>query len=337
MVKYIIVILTLSIFMSSCGNNTRLEEKVVAGYALGTTYHIKYLSSQDLDYRNSIDSIFYAVVNSMSIYVPTSDISKINSGDTTVVVDHMFKDVYMYSAKIFKETDGMFDPTIGVMVNAWGFGPKKFLNDLDENKVKELMKSVGFDKTRILANGVLEKNYSDTQLNFDAIAKGYTLDRVAVLFRENNIDNYLIEIGGEVVASGNKIDGSKWRIGIDDPHQKETRSLIDVVSVSSVSMATSGNYRRFRMDSLTGERYVHTINAKTGFTSRSNVMSATVIAKNCALADGYATAFMAMGLDATKSFLDNHLELDAYLIYIDEDGHWRKFMTERFKPFLSKK
>ena len=334
--KLSIVLLFVSIIFSSCSNETQLVEKSLAGYVIGTTYHIKYLSENGNGYQQQIDSIYEAIIQSMSTYVPSSDISKINLGDTTIVVDHMFVDVYKASEKIWRESDGAFDPTIGIMVNAWGFGPKGQLNNLTKEKVNELMKTVGFDKTRILDNGVFHKDFPETQIDFNAIAKGYTLDRVATFFDSKGIENYLIEIGGEIVAKGKKIDGSKWRIGIDDPNQNESRPLTAIIDITDKAMATSGNYRRFRIDSLTGEKYVHTINAKTGFTSRSNMVSASVMAKNCTLADGYATTFMAMGLEDTKAFLKKHPELEAYLIYADEDGNWKTFMTKEFAKDLEK-
>ncbi|MEN8138546.1 MAG: FAD:protein FMN transferase [Bacteroidota bacterium] len=330
-----IVSVFLGVVLTSCGN-VEVKEHSLAGYTLGTTYHIKYLSPGDEDLQPQLDSIYDVIINSMSTYVPTSDISKINKGDSAVVVDHMFVDVYKASEKIWKESGGMFDPTIGIMVNAWGFGPKGQLNNLTDEKVNELMKTVGFDKTRILSNGVFQKDYPETQIDFNAIAKGYTLDRVAVFFDQRNIDSYLIEIGGEIVAKGKKLNGDVWRIGIDDPNQEVDgkRSLTAIIDITDKAMATSGNYRNFRLDSLTGEKYVHTINAKTGFTSRSNMLSASVIAKNCTLADGYATTFMAMGLEETKAFLTRHPEIDAYLIYVDEDGNWKKYMTEVFKESI---
>ena len=332
--KNIFSFLFIGVLFYSCSNEPRLLEKSLAGYTLGTSYHIKYLSETDISYQQQIDSIYDVIVRSMSTYEPNSDISKINLGDTTIIVDHMFIDVYKASEKIWKETDGIFDPTIGIMVNAWGFGPKGQLNNLDNKKVEELMKYVGFSKTKILPNGIFHKDYSETQIDFNAIAKGYTLDRVAVFFNKEGVNNYLIEIGGEIVAKGSKLDGSKWRIGIDDPNQKDNRHLTAIVDITDKAMATSGNYRRYRIDSLTGEKYVHTINTKTGFTSRSNMLSASVMAENCTLADGYATSFMAMGLNKTKVFLSNHPELDAYLIYTDEDGNWKKHMTKAFSESL---
>ena len=332
--KNIFSFLFLGTLFFSCSNESILIEKSLAGYTLGTTYHIKYLSENDNDYQQQIDSIYEVVVKSMSTYEPSSDISKINSGDSTIIVDQMFVDVYKASEKIWKETDGVFDPTIGIMVNTWGFGPSGQLNNLDDAKIKELMKFVGFNKTRILPSGIFQKDYIETQIDFNAIAKGYTLDRVAVFFNKKGVNNYLIEIGGEIVARGNKLDGSKWRIGIDDPNQKKNRHLTAIIDITDKAMATSGNYRRYRIDSLTGEKYVHTINTKTGFTSRSNMLSASVMAENCTLADGYATSFMAMGLNKTKLFLGIHPELDAYLIYTDEDGNWKKYMTKAFSESL---
>ena len=333
----IIALLFLGVFVTSCSEDKDLVVHSLSGFTLGTTYHIKYLSDSDKNLQPEIDSVYMAIIKSMSTYVPSSDISRINK-DTTVVVDHMFVDVYNTSIKVWEESDGMFDPTIGLLVNAWGFGPKGQLNDLTKSKVAELMRTVGLDKTRVLSDGRFHMDLKGTQIDFNAIAKGYTLDRVAVFFDGIGVNNYLIEIGGEIVAKGHKLNGAVWRIGIDDPKPDDVdeRPLTAIIDITDKAMATSGNYRRFRIDSLTGEKFVHTVNAKTGFTSRSNMLSASVIAENCTLADAYATTFMAMGLNETKEFLKKHPELDAYLIYVDEDGNWKKYYTKAFAESLEK-
>ena len=339
MTKNILALLiSITFFVASCKNEPQTIEKTVTGYTLGTPFHIKYLSKGGKDYRLQLDSIYKGIVHSMSTYEKGSDIDRVNKGDTTVVVDQLFKDVYYSSKKIWEESDGMFDPTIGIMVNAWGFGPKTTINSLDKSEIKKLMITVGFEKTRILTNGIFQKDYKDTQIDFNAIAKGYTLDRVAVFLDSKGVKNYMIEIGGEIVVKGKKLDGSLWRIGIDDPDQENggERVLTAIIDITDKAMATSGNYRKFRLDSLTGEKFVHTINAKTGMATRSNMLSASVMAKNCTLADGYATTFMAMGLEKTKEFLKKHPELDAYLIYSDDEGKWQTYMTKQFKVALEK-
>lgn len=331
-------LLVLAIIFTSCNTEPKLMEKSMAGYTLGTTYHIKYLTPKDVDLRPSIDSIYKAIVKSMSTYDTKSDISRINRGEKNVVVDKMFIEVYKASKKICEETNGMFDPTIGIMVDLWGFGPKHKYVEVDKKMVKKMMKYVGIKKTGIRANNTFYKKYKQTILDFNAIAKGYTLDRVGAFFDNRGIKNYLIEIGGEILAKGYRIDGKSWRVGIDNPSNSgnQSRPLSAILDITDKAMATSGNYRNFRVDEFTGEKYVHTINAKTGMTSRSNMLSVSVMAKNCMLADGYATAFMAMGLKDTKSFLKKHTDVDVYAIYVDEEGVWRKFMTEEFTKYIEK-
>ncbi|MCK5825312.1 MAG: FAD:protein FMN transferase [Ichthyobacteriaceae bacterium] len=334
-IPFTLLVVAMAIF-SSCNNNKPIE-KTSSGYTLGTTYHIKYYAPDDVNYQTQFDSIYQAIVKSMSTYVPSSDISKINNGED-IIVDDMFKDVYKTSKKVWNETDGIFDPTIGIIVNAWGFGPKGEIEDLSDNTIGKLMETVGLEKTKIMDDGTFYKKNPKTQIDFNAIAKGYTLDRVAVFLDSKNVKNYLIEIGGEIVAKGVKQNGKLWKIGIDDPdkHSGESRPLTAVLSITDKAMATSGNYRRYRIDSLTGEKFVHTINTKTGYTSRSNMLSASVIAENCTLADAYATSFMAMGLGKSKEFLNKHSELDAYLIYIDSKGKWQKYITKGFDEKLDK-
>jgi thiamine biosynthesis lipoprotein len=321
----------LLIIYTSCSTESRVENSA-AGYTLGTSFHIKFISDQTLDIQEPLDSIFKEIIRSMSTYVNNSDITKINNGDSTVVVDKMFTEVYNLSKRINSETDGMFDPTIGILVNAWGFGPKRQLVELDSAKVKEMMSFVGISKTSIDQNGVFAKKYEQTQIDFNAIAKGYTVDMVAKYLESIGVKDYLVEIGGEIVAKGVKLNGEKWRIGIDQPVEINSgnRPLNTILSLTNVAMATSGNYRNYHIDTLTGEKYVHTMNARTGYPSKSNMLSATVLASDCASADAYATTFMAMGLKESKEFLEKHSEIDAYLIYTNFEGEYQVYKTTYF-------
>jgi thiamine biosynthesis lipoprotein len=319
------------IFFISCSTENRVENSA-AGFTLGTSFHVKFISDKSLDIQEPLDSIFKEIVGSMSTYVSNSDITKINNGDTSIVVDKMFTEVYELSKRINEETDGMFDPTVGIIVNAWGFGPKRQLADLDSAKVTELMNYVGISKTRIDQNGVFVKDHLETQIDFNAIAKGYTVDMVAKYLESIGVKDYLVEIGGEIVAKGVKLNGEKWRIGIDQPLEINdgSRPLNTVLSLTDIAMATSGNYRNFHIDTLTGEKYVHTMNARTGYPSKSNMLSATVLASDCASADAYATTFMAMGLKESRSFLEQHSEIEAYLIYTNFDGEYKIYKTKYF-------
>ena len=316
MKKYLGFIVVLLLF--SC-NNKEHNLKVIKGNAIGTTFSIRYLSASTINFESKIDSLIKAINKSTSTYIPTSDISRINKGDTTVVIDTYFEEVFTKSEKIYTETNGDFDPTIGVLVNAWGFGPGNKIENLDSVKIKELLKFVGFEKVEIKKGKVI-KQYPEIYFDFNAIGKGFLVDVVGRLFEEYNIQNYLVEIGGEIRARGVNEKNSPWRIAIENPNFDGTRSFASTLQLHDESIATSGNYRKFRT-TKSGKKYVHTINTKTGFASESNLLSASVISKSdCADVDGYATAFMAMGLEKTQNFLQNHSELKAFLIYVDEDG-----------------
>lgn len=316
----------------SCGDRTKSWIKNAnTGGALGTSYSIIYLAKDSLNFQKGIDSVFYAVNASMSTYLPDSDISKINNGDSTVVIDHMFEEVLTIAKEVYTVTDGYFDPTVGVLVNAWGFGPEKGIK-MDSASVKELLKYVGLNKVRLTTEHQIQKDFSEIQLDFNAIAKGYAIDRLAAYLDSEEIDNYLVEVGGEIVTKGeNRTKNKMWVVGVDDPQVELGRQLKITLTLKDKALASSGNYRKFRIDSLTGKRYVHTIDPKTGFTKNSNVLAASVIAENCAMADAYATAFMAMDLHKSMGILENITGLEGYLIYLDETGAVQEFMTPGFK------
>lgn len=301
------------------------------GGALGTSYSITYLSPESLNYQEEIDSVFQVVNQSMSTYWPESDISRINRGDSTVVVDAMFREVFELSKEVYGKTNGYFDPTVGVLVNAWGFGPGKAM-ELDSTRVDSLLRYVGFDKVSLTEDGRIRKKDPAISFDFNAIAKGYAIDRLAFMLDEKGIDHYLVEVGGEIVAKGeNKIRNKPWVLGIDDPQVEEGRRLKVALQLKDRALASSGNYRKFRIDSITGEKFVHTIDPISGFTKNSRVLSASVIAPSCAEADAFATAFMAMDLVDSKAILDKEKQLEAYLVYLDEAQEVQEFITEGFR------
>lgn len=313
-------ILCLLFSLIAC-NNPKEKLKVLNGYAIGTTYTIKYEAVDETNFEKEIDSLITAINKSTSTYIPTSDISKINSGDTTVVIDAYFEEVFRKSERIYYETEGLFDPTVGVLVNAWGFGPEKPLNHLSPSQVDSLLQYVGFNKVS-LKNHHITKEYPSIYFDFNAIGKGYLVDVIGRKFEAHQVSNYLIEIGGEIRARGVNGDGVPWRVAIENPNEDGTRSYAQAISLNNESIATSGNYRKFRIDT-DGQKYVHTINPITGYTSASNLLSASVIStKDCADVDGYATAFMAMGLDKTIAFVENRSDLKVFLIFAKEDGSY---------------
>lgn len=323
MKKAFFIFLFSSLFtLTSCKNEINTPIKL-QGFVFGTSYNIIYYDV-GISFEEEIIQLFEDINNSISTYIPTSDISRINSGDSGVIVDAYFKEIFSKSERIFKETKGYFDPTVGNLVNAWGFGPEKPLNNLDSSSVKDLMKFVGFDKVTI-ENNQVNKKYSETYFDFNSIGKGYGLDIIARFLESKKIKNYLIEIGGEVRVKGTKPEGKIWTVQLENPNTDGSRSAYTYLQLTNSSMASSGNYRKFRM-APTGEKYVHTINPKTGFALESNLLAATVIAElDCADVDAYATSFMAMGLEKTVKFLEDKPHLKVVLIYVNEAGDLAEF------------
>ncbi|WP_222983521.1 FAD:protein FMN transferase [Flagellimonas meishanensis] len=304
------------------------------GNALGTTYSIIYMADGPLDFQREIDSVLQVLNQSLSTYIPTSDISRINDGDSTVVVDHMFQEVFEVSTQVHGASNGYFDPTVGVLANAWGFGPGEPMN-LDSLKVDSLLKYVGWEKVRLMGDRTIQKNHPGIRFDFNAVAKGYAIDRLGALLDTKGIKNYLVEVGGEILAKGtNVVSDKKWTVGIDDPQVETGRQLKLIVSLEDRAMASSGNYRKFRIDTETGEKFVHTIDPKTGYTKNSHVLATSVVAPNCAQADAFATAFMAMDLEDSKMVLKEQGQLEAYIIYLDDEGNTQEFMTQGFAELI---
>ena len=286
------------------------------GFVFGTVYNITYESDKDL--QKDIEAELQKVDNSLSPFNPTSMISKINRNEN-VEVDDMFAEVFNLAEKISAETDGAFDITVAPMVNAWGFGFKTG-NMPDSKQLDSLRAIVGFHKVA-LENGRVVKKNRRTMLDCSAIAKGYGCDVVARFLQGKGIKNYMVEIGGEIVTCGVNDQRMPWKIGVTKPTDDSlsvNEELQTVLNVTNKAMATSGNYRNFYYKN--GKKYAHTIDPKTGRPVQHNILSATVLADDCATADAYATSFMVLGLDKTKKVLEKHPELMAYFIYSDKNG-----------------
>lgn len=317
-----------------CNSPAVLQRQDFRGGALGTTYSIITYSEDPIDFSKGIDSVFTVFNRSMSTYIPESDISKINAGDSILQVDEMFREVFEQAGEIWKFSDGYFDPTVGILVDAWGFGPGTALQ-MDTVTVDSLLRYVGFDKVHLTNDNRVIKEYPQIQLDFNAIAKGFSIDRLARMIEAAGVQHYLIEVGGELRTGGINPDKNQpWNVGIDDPRITDGRSVMRVVALSNRSMASSGNYRKFRIDPQTGEKFVHTIDPHTGFTRSSNVLATSVIAPNCMIADAYATTLMAMELDRAKELLEAHKELEGYIVYLDDSGNLQEFMTGGFKDLI---
>ncbi|MEE9407567.1 MAG: FAD:protein FMN transferase [Polaribacter sp.] len=327
--KILLLLSILAIFFG-CQKKEQLSKDIrLKGFVFGTTYNIVYLDSKE-NFQKSIDSLFFLMNKSLSTYIPTSDISRINKGDSTVVVDHLFTEVFIKSKRIYRETNGYFDPTVGNLVNSWGFGPKNEKKNLTKEEVNEQMQSVGLDKVS-LENGKIIKHNPKIYLDFNSIAKGLGIDVIARFLESKKTDNYLVEIGGEIRTKGFKKDSLPWIVKLVDPIKKDSNNGFKEINLSNKSMATSGNYRKFR-ETKDGTKYVHTVNPKTGFAIESNLLSASVIAnKDCADVDAYATAFMAMGLEKTKYFLKTNNNIKVILIFTNNRGDLEEFSTYTYK------
>jgi len=307
--KKSIILLVLLTSLFSCTKekkNIKLTDAV-----FGTSYSILY--DAESNYQKQIDSLFYVINKSLSTYQENSDISKINRNEAKEVDAHFIK-VYTASRQFYTQTDSVFDPTIGTVVNALGFGPEKKIEKLDSLKIDSLMQFVGLDKT-YQAGNLLFKKYPETFLDFNAIAKGYAVDVVAEFLESKKVENYLVEIGGEIRTKGINVEKETvWTVGIDKPNFEGTQSVLKAIPLQDVAMATSGTYRKFKLDE-NGKRYAHIIDAKTGYSSKTHLLSVSVIAPNCMTADAFATAFQAMGMEKTKAFLKNHPEFKVFIVF----------------------
>jgi thiamine biosynthesis lipoprotein len=328
-IKNILVLSVFAAVLTTCTKEEKPKARTLKGLIFGTSYKIMY-SGSEKDHQKSIDSLFYLVNTSLSTYIPTSDISKINNGDTTIVIDDYFLEVFNKAKIIFKETDGYFDPTVGNLVNSWGFGPKNEINNLTIDEVNAQMEFVGLDKVTIVNKKVVKEN-PKIYLDFNAIAKGFGIDVIGRFLETKKIGNYLVEIGGEIRARGKKVNGELWRVGFENPNTDGSRSILKLINLSDKSMASSGNYRKFRITE-DGKKYVHTVNPKTGLATESNLLSVSVIArKDCADVDAYATAFMAMGLDKTKEFLSSQNALEVILVFFNQKGEIEQFTIDTYE------
>lgn len=320
-----------SFILLGCKNDKAVQ---LIGEAQGTTYSIIYYSDENTSYKSEVDSILKSIDLSLSTYVPNSIISRINNNDTPVVADKYFMDVFNKAQEISSLTDGAFDITVAPVINAWGFGFTKKA-EVDSAMIDSLLNYVGYKNIRFEKDKVI-KPAPPVMLDFNAIAQGYTVDVLAAFLEGKGLRNYMIELGGEVKTKGKKIDSSPWKIGIDQPNETETngRPLQAIIELENNALATSGNYRKFYIEN--GKKYAHIIDPKTGYPVNHNLLSATVIAKDCMTADALATAFMVMGMEKAKQFLSAHknLDLEVYFIY-DENGSLKTYYSDTLKDRIS--
>ncbi len=285
------------------------------GRIFGTVYHATYQCDSSL--QKLIEAELQRVDNSLSMFNPQSTISLINSNES-LTTDSLFRYVFTISQQISQATNGAFDITVAPLVNAWGFG---FKNQQlpDSAQVDSLRQLVGWQRVSINGENELVKADPRMVLDCSAVAKGFGSDQVAALLRNRGIQNFMIEIGGEVVVNGVNPKGKPWRIGISTPNEQVQGKLQETIELTQGAMATSGNYRNF-YTTEDGRKVAHTINPHTGYPVQHSILSSTVLAPTCAMADAFATAFMVMGLDSAQAVLEAHPELQAYFICSTAEG-----------------
>jgi thiamine biosynthesis lipoprotein len=302
------------------------------GMIFGTIYHITYQNEQDL--QKEIEQELMKVDASLSPFNAHSVITHINNNEA-VELDSMFVEVFRTAMQVSEETNGAFDITVAPLVNAWGFG---FKNDslMTREKIDSIRKFVGYKKVS-LAEGKVVKQDDRTMLDCSAIAKGYGCDVAARLLERKGINNYMVEIGGEIVVKGKNSQRTAWNIGVNKPVDDSLSTdgeIQTILQLSDIAMATSGNYRNFYYKE--GKKYAHTIDPKTGYPVQHSILSATVLAGTCVVADAYATSFMVMGLERAKQVLKAHPELLAYFIYADEKGTNRVYYSPELERKIKK-
>lgn len=310
-------------------NNVVVQEPVVFtihGQTMGTYYDIKYVATEEFKLQKGVDSVLNRFEGLLSNWIPTSDVSRFNASDTISNYSDEFAVLLNVSAEVYQETEGAFDPTVGPLIKRWGFAEKERNENPTQFELDSLNQLVGFNKIET-SNGVTTKLHG-VELNLSAIAKGYGCDVVAAHLDFLGLQNYKVEIGGEVYCKGIKPEVKPWKIGIEKPVEGQ-QELHSVVIIDNCAMATSGNYRNFFVKD--GVKYAHTIDPKTGKPVQREILSASVVAENCMLADAYATAFMVMGLEKTKKLCANRNDLDVFLIYELEEGNQEVWMTEGMK------
>lgn len=323
-----------SLFLLISCSEKELELKyTLRGRAQGTTYSIVYMAPSGRDYHTQVDSVLFEVDRSLSAWNPNSTLSKVNSGELDSVVDPLFITCIKAGQRISRETGGAFDMTVGPLVNFWGFGAEQ-RGELDSAVVDSLLELTGFYNLRVGSDGKITRPRG-LKIDVNAIAQGYSVDLLAEWFDTKGITNYLIEVGGEMKARGVNLEGNPWIVGIDKPSEEIQEQRFQViVNLDSASLATSGNYRKFFVDSVSGIKYSHTIDPQTGYPVRDRLLSVSIVTPSCMDADAIATACMVMGLDKAKAFVQSRSDIEAYFVFGGLTGDWEVWSTEGFDAMV---
>ena len=373
----VVTLLLITFLLVRCGENQESKNTLgkvvpndffqISGYAQGTTYSIVYQDSLKRDLSNSIDSLLKDYDSYLSTYVDTSLISQFNNSESSptssktswnndfldleIQSDGIFEDCFKAAKEIYHATDGAFNPTVYPLVKYWGFLDGKPRDDIFQYEIDSILKIVNFSDSMInlyadtVSKGdvlfgstpVIGKLNGNMKIDFNGIAQGHSVDIIGRFLLSFGINNFMIEVGGEVLCKGMNNKNTYWQIGVDKPVENSSpgsEGFQFVVNVNNGAIATSGNYRKFYEKD--GVKYAHTINPKTGYPVQHSLLSVTVAADKCVDADGYATAFMVMGMEHTKKFLNANpdLHLEVYLVASTGKEEHEVWMTEGFQSFI---
>lgn len=330
--KKFLPLFILIIIISACAPRQTQYKISFSGMAQGTYYAVTYFDTLNRNYQPKIDSLLDAFDMSVSAWEQNSVISRINRGEE-VVCDSIFMNTYLLARKVAEESNGAFDYTVGPLVNVWGFGFEG-RQKVDQAMVDSLLPLVDYRHVRLEGDRII-KEKKGIRFDFNAVAQGYSVDLVGEFLASEGIENYLVDIGGEVLARGEKPGAGPWIVGIEKPSENEysDRTLEATIALKDKAMATSGNYRKFYEED--GVRYSHTIDPETGFPVTHSLLSVSVIAEDAGTADAWATAFLVMGLEKAQEILNERTELDAFFIYSGEEGFMMTWATDGMKELLT--
>lgn len=319
---YCVPVIILLFFAAACSRRT--EQFALNGFAEGTTYHIVYNHHTEVIRQSAVDSLFDVLDRSLSLYNPDSRLSRINRGETDTLDAHI-KECLEIALRLSGESEGMYDVTVKPLISAIGFAAETAQENPDMDSIMNL---VGYKKIRI-DDDRLVRSVEGVQIDLNSVAKGYSVDALSGFLRQKGLRDFIVEVGGEIYCQGTK-NGELWRVGIDKPVDNNFfpgENLQTIIRMDDGGLATSGNYRRFYFDK-NGRRVHHTVNPLTGRSVSNTLLSATVIAPSCALADAYATMFMVMGLEKSMEFLEKRPDLSAYFVYSDDNNDFRVYVTD---------
>jgi thiamine biosynthesis lipoprotein len=341
----LLLLLLFSLIFTACSTSVKEVEipmLKLRGKTMGTTYSVLYRDSLERDFSGAIDSLLKAYNQEVSTYIKDSKISELNQAKAELSLSkelskHLFRN-FKLAKQVHQQTEGWFNPAVMPLVNYWGFGysEKKAVEQVDSALIDTLVSLVNFNDFQLQeseGNYIFSKAKAKQQLDFSAIAKGDGVDEIGRFLEQQGLRDYMVEIGGEVRARGFQQDSLGWLVGINTPKaEASTTAMQAKVALDNMSLATSGNYRNFH--EVNGVKYAHTINPHTGYPEQNRLLSVSVFAKDCALADALATGCMAMGLDKAWKTIENIEGVEAYFIYSDEAGALQVKMTPKVEDYL---